>query len=404
MKKALVVSYDFPPCSAPGAALRTEKLAHYLPEFGWDVSVMCRHEGIAEPRGEQPPARPEVVRIRTPISPRLSYQLGAWMWARRMLSRARARVRETRPDLVYVSCPPFPHALSAVRLAREAGIPVVVDFRDAWSLDPHLSGGRIKRAAKRGLCRWVYPRFERWVVESADAIITNTPSMRRAYVRAFERIEQRIHLVPNGFDDADFCESVERPPRERPLLLHCGRLSSTGGRSPELLLRGVRAAIDAGQMIELMILGDDSEELRRYVRRFGLEGSVRTHAAVSHREAIRAMREADMLVVYQTPSRNGVTPVAGKTFEYLRSGRPILAVVPPGDNADLVCRYAAVHALVTSEDPACVAAAIQDLLTRAGRAVSTVPDPEFVKRYARRRIAERVAAIFDATLDGHTGP
>jgi hypothetical protein len=90
--------------------------------------------------------------------------------------------------------------------------------------------------------------------------------------------------------------------------------------------------------------------------------------------------------------------VAGKTFEYLRSGRPILAVVPPGDNADLVRRYAAVHALVTPADPAGVAAGILDLLDRAQRTGSAQPAPEFLEKYARRSIAQRVAEIFDAYL------
>ena len=402
MKRALILTYDCSPCSAPGTAVRSQKLMQYLPEFDWDGLVICREEGIFEGAGEQPAAGPEVVRVRTPVPPWFSYQLGAWMWAKRILPRARALIRDSRPDLVYASCPPFPHALAAVRLAREARIPLVVDFRDAWSLDPHLSGGPIKQAAKRALCRWVYPPLERKVIESADAIVMNTPSMYRAYVRMFEGAEQRIHLVPNGFDEADFCESVKRSPRERPLLLYCGRFSGVGGRSPEILLRAMRATIDAGRRIELEILGDDSAALRRSVRRFGLEGSVRTHAAVSHREAVRAMREADILVVYQAPSRNEVTPVAGKTYEYLRSGRPILAIVPPGDNADLVRRHAAVHALVIDQDPARVAAAIQDLLDRAAPMTSTAPDPELVTRYARRSIAERMAAIFDAARNGPT--
>lgn len=403
MKRALVLTYDYPPCFAPGAALRSLKLLQYLPEFGWDALVICRDEGISGAAKEQPAAQPEVVRVRTPIPPRLSYQLGAWMWAKWILPHARVLIRESRLDLCYASCPPFPHALSAVRLVREAGIPLVVDFRDSWSLDPHLSGGPIKQAAKRVLCRWVYPRFERRVIESADAIILNTPSMWRAYAHRFERREQRIHLVPNGFDETDFCEPAERPPRERPLLLYCGRFSGIGGRSPEVLLRAMRALIDAGRRIEFEVLGDDSEALRQSVRRFALDASVRTHAAVSNREAVRAMREADILVVYQAPSRNEVTPVAGKTFEYLRSGRPILAVVPPGDNADLVRRHAAVHAIVTAEDPARVAAAIVDLLDRMAKVTSAAPDPEFVEMYTRRRIAERIAAIFEAALDGHAG-
>src|SRR5688572_17536668 len=116
MKKALIVTYDFPPCSAPGAAVRTEKLVQHLPEFGWEPLVMCRDEGTAVNSNSQP----NVVRIPTPIPPRVSYQLGAWLWASRILPHARALIRDTRPDVIYASGPPFPHALSAIRLAQEA--------------------------------------------------------------------------------------------------------------------------------------------------------------------------------------------------------------------------------------------------------------------------------------------
>ncbi|HEV2689240.1 MAG TPA: glycosyltransferase family 4 protein [Bryobacteraceae bacterium] len=398
MKKTLFLTYDYPPCSAPGAGMRSQKLARYLPEFGWDVMVMCREEGIFE--GAEKQAVAEVIRIRTPIPPRVSYQIGAWMWARRILSRAGAVIRESGLDLIYASCPPFPHGLTAVRLAREAGIPGVVDFRDAWSLDPHLSGGALKQAAKRALCRWVYPGMERRLIESADAIIMNTPSMHREYVGILEGFEHRVHVVPNGFDEADFCRCGEVSRRELPLLLYCGRLTGIGGRSPEILLRAMRAVIDSGRRVELDIVGDDSAMLRRSIQRWGLEGSVRARAAVPHREAIRAMREADVLVVYQAPSRNGVTPVAGKTYEYLRSGRPILAIVPAGDNADLVRRYAGVHAVVSSADSDDVAAAILDLLDREVCTTNLAPNAEFVEKYTRRRIAEQVAGIFDAVVDG----
>ena len=115
------------------------------------------------------------------------------------------------------------------------------------------------------------------------------------------------------------------------------------------------------------------------------------------------MREADVLVVYQAPNRNNVTQVPTKTYEYLRGGCPILAIVPPGDNADLVRWHAALHALVTNEDPSCVAAAIRDLLGEAGREPSPAPCPEFVRQYDRKSIAGRIAAIFDAALDRRAG-
>ena len=164
----------------------------------------------------------------------------------------------------------------------------------------------------------------------------------------------------------------------------------------------MRAAIDGGSNIELKVLGDDSVALRRWVQPLGLEGRVQMHAAIPHGHAVRAMQEADVLVVYQSPGRNDVTPVAGKTYEYLRTGLPILAIVPAGDNADLVRRHAPVHAVVMDEDPMRVAEAIQDLIRRGASIANPVPDPELIVGYARRSIAERIAAIFDSARNGHT--
>jgi hypothetical protein len=136
------------------------------------------------------------------------------------------------------------------------------------------------------------------------------------------------------------------------------------------------------------------------VRRLGLQDAVRQHARVFHGDAVRAAREADILVVCQAPGRNDVTAVAGKTFEYLRSGRPILAIVQSGDYADLVRRHAAVDAIVTGEDPARVADAIADLLDRGACASASIaPDPAFVAEYSRRQVAARIAAIFDPVRD-----
>jgi len=227
-------------------------------------------------------------------------------------------------------------------------------------------------------------------------VVLCTPSMHAAYAHLFAHAESRLHLVTNGFDEADYRDAPERPTRDRPLLLYCGRFSGIAERSPDLLLRALRTVVDAGREIQLEILGDNSEAVRRSIQRLGLRDFVRTHAPVPHAEAVRAMRMADILVVCQPPSRNGVSATAGKTYEYLRCGLPVLALVPEGDNADLVRRYAPVHAVVTTGDAGAAAAAILHLLDAVRGAPA--PDPGFLENYNRRRIAERIAGIFDAAL------
>lgn len=401
MKRALFLVYDFPPCGAPGAAVRSDKFVRYLPEFGWHATVVCRDEGR---RGDATAGIP-VVRIPSPVAPSISYQLAAWLWAARILGPAASLLRGDRFDLIYASCPPFPHALTAFRLSRQTGLPLVVDFRDAWSLDPYEASGWAKRGAKRALCRWVYPLPERRVLEGADEVIANTPSMQREYARAFGWPEEKIHLLPNGFDEADFEGPVAPTRRTRPVFLYCGRFAEVAGRDPGLFLRAVRVLREKEVEIDVRIVGDDSAALRRQIDRFDVEALVTIHGPVPHAEAIRQIREADVLVLYQPNTRRSVSSIAGKTFEYLRSGQPILAIVPPGDNADLVRAYSPVHELVTTFELDHVVQAMESCVrsVRGDEVRATGPLDEFASRYGRRNLTARLAAIFDRSVARRAG-
>lgn len=384
-RNVLVLAYDFPPCPAPGAAIRTAKFVRYLPAFGWQATVVCR----GEPAGREE----NVVAIPAGVPEGVSYQAAAWTWAHRIESRVRTLLASQPFDVVYASGPPFPHLLTAARAADQAGLPLVVDFRDGWSLDPYVAGPLAKRLVKRGLLRWIYPRLEQRVLSASAAVVTNTPSMTAALRTRLAPGGTKLVMVPNGFDDADFASPTPTVrPRRDVELLYCGRFEGIAGRSAEPLLRGLRIVVDSGRRLTLRILGDDGASLRRLVGRLGLDEVVRLEAAVPHAEAVAEMRRADVLVLYQAASPSLVTPIAGKTFEYLRCGRPLLAVVPPGDNATLVSQYAHHHRLVTAAEPHCIARALSELADLLPVATHE-PGTEFMQ-FDRRALTGRLAGVF----------
>src|SRR5205085_610442 len=67
-----------------------------------------------------------------------------------------------------------------------------------------------------------------------------------------------------------------------------------------------------------------------------LAGCVHLRDYVPHREAIAAMQSADVLVLIKhvEPRFRGLIP--GKLYEYMGAGRPVLALVPESEAADLV--------------------------------------------------------------------
>jgi glycosyltransferase involved in cell wall biosynthesis len=91
--------------------------------------------------------------------------------------------------------------------------------------------------------------------------------------------------------------------------------------------------------------------------------------------------------------------VPGKTYEYLASGRPILAAVPDGDARDLVQAADRVE-LCRPADAEGMAAAIARELDRPAADRSRPADRRsLIAPYERRALARRLAAVFDAVLE-----
>ena len=124
---------------------------------------------------------------------------------------------------------------------------------------------------------------------------------------------------------------------------------------------------------------------------------VRLHGFQSHGDTIALLKSADLLFLpmHDLPPglRAGLVP--SKTYEYVASGRPILAAVPDGDARDLLLRAGT----ATVCRPTAVDCLADAILARfesrsAGEPEPTV-DPAVVEEYDYRRLAARMAAVIE---------
>ena len=112
--------------------------------------------------------------------------------------------------------------------------------------------------------------------------------------------------------------------------------------------------------------------------------------------ALEMMREASLLYVIQgwEPGESEYVAVGAKTYEYLATGLPILAEVPPGDNAELVRKYASAGYVVTSNTRADLRHAVENAYDARSQA-SVAIHPEFAQKLSRRDLTRRLATLFD---------
>ncbi len=348
--KILLVTWYFPPANAI-AAVRLGRMAGYLAGRGHDVRVLtvepdagdlslavelepARIERTARPgRGAAPAARRpagggaagattprptwrrRLSQVRADVQHFPDKQVG---WLAAMTAALRRLCATWRPDLLYVSGPPFSPFVGVGRVARAEGIPWVAEFRDRWADDPY----RVGASWRRRVDAWL----ERLAMRGVAAVVTVSEPWAQAFAAKFH---VPVATVMNGFDPSvwEGLAAAAAPPGLPLRLLHAGTVYPER-RDPGALFEAVRHGDFAPDELRLVFYGQHLDYLAEQVRRHVVADFVETHAPVPYRESLRLQRESDVLLLLQwnDPADDGNVP--GKVFEYLAARRPILGLGP----------------------------------------------------------------------------
>ena len=436
----LVVAHNFPPVGG-AATQRALGFLRHLPRLGFRTIVLTGPGNATDfwsPRDEaltaEIPRGLEVVRVRGP-------EPHAPEGARRRVGRLLARptpfrrwfagaaleaVRSqlaARPDVILGELVPYDVSEAVVGLSRELARPWVADLHDPWAFDE----------------MWLYPtgwhrhvdtrRMAR-VLATASAVVMNTEEAAKRVRSGLDIGEVPVFAIPSGFGAEHF---VGPPATKDPAtfrIVHTGTMHLASGldhrrkrrwravtrgmpfpgvdfvsRSHYYLVTAVEHLLDArpalAEELEFLLVGpttsadDELSDRFPFVRRLGFQ---------TYSETIALIRSADLLFLpmHEMPggARAGLVPT--KTYEYLASGRPILAAVPGGDARDLLKSTRGARVC----DPSDVGAMTDALRSsieawRAGE-VPVLVDEQAVARFEYGRLAEQLAVVLRGAV-GDTG-
>jgi glycosyltransferase involved in cell wall biosynthesis len=436
VRRLLLLGYYFPPIGGAGAQ-RNTKLVRYLPELGWELTVVTgpgspdfRWTPVDHAMLDEIREGARVVRVPGP-EPRRDHvwreRTERWLWVKSRWQRwwehaVASAIEEVgaQVDLVYASLAPFTTATSALRLARALRKPLVLDLEDPWALDEML-------IYPTALHRRLDIARMRRTLRAADGIVMNTPE---AAARVRERFPEiacvPVVAIPNGYDAEDFQGAPSSKASGIFQIVHTGSLhTDLGLRHREL--RGVRRLLGGAtpgvdlltrshvylvQALNLLLA--DRPELERRIElhlvgpltkadREVVDGAayVREHGFLSHREAIRMIRSADLLFLpmHDVPPGRPVSIVPCKTYEYLASGRPILAAVPDGDARDLLAESGNAS-ICRPTDVSAMRLAVEEAVSRYERGLAPpAPSSALLERLERRRLTRDLAAFVEEVVE-----
>jgi glycosyltransferase involved in cell wall biosynthesis len=387
MSRLLFVTPYFPPTAGSGVQ-RGAKLVKYLVRLGWDVRVVTIDPSAYADRDEELAREVSGVRVDAVGLSRIPGVehtiLRALPGMRRALAQA---MREHRPDVVLATTPDYHWALVAAT-ARRHGVPFVLDYPDPWTVlpDDFRTFGEQRRLRSR--LKWALaPRVERRLLARAAFATFATESMLREYVLSRSVSAARAHVLTNGYDEEDFVGVRSDPPTDRVVVAHVG--SFGGRRTPLAAARAVAAAASRVPGIELSLIGAGVEPLVDELRLILGSIPLRTPGWVSHSEAVKAMSDANILWLdAMVHLRSAAT---GKLYEYLRAGRPILALAHPDSPAARLVRELDAGCVLGTDDATASADAIVALLADPPAG----PDPSALAALSREAVAERLSRLLE---------
>jgi glycosyltransferase involved in cell wall biosynthesis len=238
------------------------------------------------------------------------------------------------------------------------------------------------------------------VVQEADRIIANTPLCCTGLQAAYPGQRHKIAYLTNGFDPEFFPPPAPLVPVNPWLtVLHAGEIYS--GRNPGPFfdaLKALELARPASQSpVRVRLLGrftEDCFDPRPAFQQRGLQHLVEVGGQVPYAEALRAMTQADILLLLDTPGRKVSIPA--KLFEYLGAARPILALAEPDSDTAWALRASGnPHRIASPLDVAGIQRALVELRDGLQQGTLTLPSRERLTTFTRANLAQQLAGHLD---------
>lgn len=456
MKRALIITYYWPPSGGSGVQ-RWLKFAKYLPQYGWEPVIYTPENPEANTTDDAllkdiaPGTEVIKRRIWEPYSfykalfggkkntsdggkhikaniigsenKSLSHRLSLFIrgnffipdprcwWIRPSIRYIVKYLKEHPVDVIVSTGPPHSMHLIARGVAKATGTRWVADFRDPWT--------EIFYFKHLNLSGWAYRRhrtLEQSVLDSADTVVVVSRKMQEDFQA---RTATPVKVVTNGFDHEDFLKASPTDSHGHGMadlgagtpecgsggfrLVHTGIFVDNG--NPEHLweVLGEKAAAEPQfkKDLQIRLMGQVDDSILQGIGKAGLDGNLHNMGYRPHDEVVQWQKRAQVLLLPLRKEPEAAAILTGKFFEYLASGRKILAFGPTGGDLAKALQETGSGTIVEFGDKEAVRREIDRLYSnfREERGVKNcrvenVLSPAVMK-YSRMHLAGEMVKLFE---------
>lgn len=362
----LLLGMQFPPARGSGV-YRIRSWANHFARRGWAVTVLAadreywyQRSGVVDTELERTvDPRVKVVHVKV-AREHLVNQIADMTWAHanfpRLWNKSHQKVREAifpevyapilpqfvsrgmriharhRVDLVFATGNPYTQYGAAYYLGKALRRPYVVDYHDPWTLDPLTEADVYAPDDPQSI-------WERRIIENAALTVTVNDPLADWYRHRYPAAADRIRVVENGLAE-DVMGEVPWAPVDPGRPARVGFVGTVRSDLPiEEFLDGWTLARKepelAGATMDfygyLGFFTQNEAQIRRRLEA-GVDG-VAYRGPVAQPKLASVYAELDVLAMLLPSS---IYMTAGKGYDYMAAGRPVLGIHDPRNHTTAV--------------------------------------------------------------------
>jgi glycosyltransferase involved in cell wall biosynthesis len=356
MKKVLFITYFWPP-SGKASLHWPLKMIKYLPDSGWQPYVLTVTEDTftqkdesllkeidknlsviktksfepfdiykkftGKAKNEQLIASETISRTNKSLAHRIS------IWIRMNLFIPDARIgwffsavlagnnllKKEKFDAIISVGPPHTSHVIGMRISKRNRIPLIPVFIDPW-----VDIAYYREFKRSRLTLAIDHHLEKSVMKNAASIIFVTRTMKDDYTNKYDFIKAKSEVLYWGYNEEDF-NKVELKNRasDGDLIVHAGNIFDF--QNPKNFWKMLKEEIENGRKLRIKFIGTVSPGIKEEIGKNCLMPYTEYIGFLPYDQLLNELSLATYLLVCATEKRH----VPGKLFEYMRTGKPIIA-------------------------------------------------------------------------------
>lgn len=334
-EKRLLLLAPFLPPYDNGGVHRPLSWIQYAQESGWTVSVLTRpFTGAPSPLGLYLQTGLPNIEIgyvsELDITPSWSYfprTDGSFLAALGSISVGAQILNRGGFSAIAATGPSFDLFVTAFYLSRMFALPLMLDYRDEWTENPHrmVTVGNADRF------------WEKRCLQAASIVTFTTKAMLEHHQGIFPVLRRKGAVLRNGWEPADRTQTPSPAPKSKRMrLLFAGTMGDA--TLPGDFLRALSVVLTENpewrERIEVYVVGTRVPKAAEQLASFPFPDVLTIDGNRPKDEVAALIEDSDVMLLFTPPAMDRYIP--GKLYDYIGSGNAVLVYGHAGEAAQIV--------------------------------------------------------------------